>query len=350
MLIVMEVAANTTECKAVLQRLTSLQLEAYPSITDDRSIIVVKENDVSTEITEQIRSLNGVHSILSISRSYHLAAREYQSADTIVRVGQVDIGGGHPIVIAGPCAVEGKDELLQTAQAVVKAGGHILRAGAYKPRTSPYAFRGLGEEGLKLLALAREMTGMPFVTEVLDTRDVDKVASYADALQIGARNMQNAALLEEAGQAGKPIILKRGLSATIEEWLLAAEYILATGNHQVILCERGVRTWEPLTRNTLDLAAVALVKRTCHLPILVDPSHGTGKWYLVQPLALAGIVAGADGVMIEVHHDPDHALCDGQQSLNPENFACLIEHLQFLPNNQTQFAVRRTSASVPSVI
>lgn len=350
MLIVMEVTANTTECKAVLEQLTSLQLEAYPSITDDRSIIVVKENDISTEITEQIRSLSGVHSILSISRSYHLAAREYQSADTIVRVGQVDIGGGQPIVIAGPCAVEGEDELLQTAQAVAKAGGHILRAGAYKPRTSPYSFRGLGEEGLKLLALAREMTGMPFVTEVLDTRDVDKVASYADALQIGARNMQNAALLEEAGQAGKPIILKRGLAATIEEWLLAAEYILATGNHQVILCERGVRTWEPLTRNTLDLAAVALVKRTCHLPILVDPSHGTGKWYLVQPLALAGIVAGADGIMIEVHHDPDYALCDGPQSLTPENFACLVEHLQFLPKNQTQFAVSTTSASVPSVI
>jgi 3-deoxy-7-phosphoheptulonate synthase len=228
------------------------------------------------------------------------------------------------VVIAGPCAVESADQLLATAWAVAEAGAHMLRGGAFKPRTSPYAFRGLGEAGLEILALAREETGLPICTEALTPGDVEIVAAYADVIQIGARNMQNFALLETAGRSGKPVMVKRGPAATVEEWLLAAEYVLATGNRNVILCERGIRTFETATRNTLDLNAVAVAKHRSHLPVIVDPSHGTGKWYLVQPLALAGLAAGADGLMIEVHHDPDRASSDGPQSLTHENFAALM--------------------------
>ncbi|MBV9786820.1 MAG: 3-deoxy-7-phosphoheptulonate synthase [Chloroflexi bacterium] len=271
-----------------------------------------------------------INAIASTPRSYQLAAREAQLQPTTIRIGEAVVGGGVPTVIAGPCAVESEGQLLLTARAVAEAGAHLLRGGAYKPRTSPYAFRGLGLAGLELLALARETTGLPFCTEVVDTRDVEIVARYADVLQIGARNMHNSALLEEAGRSGKPVILKRGLSATVEEWLLAAEYILATGNPNVILCERGIRTYETATRNTLDLNAVALVKQRSHLPVLVDPSHGTGKWYLVQPLALAGLTAGADGLMVEVHHDPDRATSDGPQSLTHAHFAQLMEQVGML--------------------
>jgi 3-deoxy-7-phosphoheptulonate synthase len=230
-------------------------------------------------------------------------------------------------VIAGPCAVESEEQIVRTAQAVRDAGGTMLRGGAFKPRSSPYTFRGLGEEGLKLLALAREMTGLPIVTEVMTPTDVALVARYADVLQIGARNMQNYQLLEEVGRSGVPVLLKRGLSATFEEWLLSAEYIVAQGNEQVILCERGIRTFETATRNTMDLNIIALAKRRTHLPVLADPSHGTGKWYLVPPLALASLAAGADGVIIEVHPDPDRATSDGAQSLNPANFAALMPRL-----------------------
>jgi 3-deoxy-7-phosphoheptulonate synthase len=256
-----------------------------------------------------------------------LAGREKQGPYTVVAIdsprGPVRIGEGYCTVIAGPCAVENRDEYLLIAQTLQKMGVHILRGGAFKPRTSPYSFLGLGEEGLKILAEARELTGLPVVTEVMDTRDIDLISKYADILQVGSRNMQNFRLLEEVGRSDKPVILKRGLAATIEEWLLAAEYILSSGNQKLILCERGIRTFESYTRNTLDISAVLAVKKLSHLPIIVDPSHATGRWEMVRPAAKAAIVAGADGLMIEVHPYPERALSDGKQSLTPDNFAHL---------------------------
>lgn len=263
-------------------------------------------------------------------KPYKLVSREMKPEKTIVRIGSVAVGADRPVIIAGPCAVESERQLLETARAVKQAGAHILRGGAFKPRTSPYAFQGLEEEGLKLLARAREVTGLPVVTEVLDTRDVELVASYADVIQVGARNMQNFRLLREVGHAGKPVLLKRGLAATIEEWLMAAEYIAATGNDQIILCERGIRTYEPALRNTLDISAIPLVRQLSHLPVIVDPSHATGNRRLVTPLARAAVAAGADGVMVEVHPDPANALCDGPQSLTPAMFAELVHEIQLM--------------------
>jgi 3-deoxy-7-phosphoheptulonate synthase len=255
--------------------------------------------------------------------SYRLAARAARPHDTVVEVGGVAIGGGRLVLMAGPCAVESEEQLLRTAHSVRAAGAHLLRGGAFKPRTSPYSFRGLGVEGLRLLARARAETGLPVVTEVLAPGDVEVVARHTDMLQIGARNMQNFQLLEEAGRSRKPVLLKRGLSATVEEWLLAAEYVLAQGNPNVVLCERGIRTFETATRNTLDLNAVALARRLSHLPVIVDPSHGTGRRELVTPLALAGVAAGGQGLIIEVHPQPEQALSDGDQSLDCAGFAAL---------------------------
>jgi 3-deoxy-7-phosphoheptulonate synthase len=265
--------------------------------------------------------------VVRISKPYKLSSREFQPSDTVVRVGNVSIGAGQTVVMAGPCSVESEEQVVKTAKAVQAAGAHLLRGGAFKPRTSPYSFRGYGEDGLKMLATARAETGLPVITEVLSVRDVDLVAEHADILQIGARNMQNFILLEEAGRTGKPVVLKRGLSSEIEEWLLAAEYILATGNRNLILCERGIRTFETATRNTMDVSAVPLVKRLSHLPVIADPSHGTGKWYLVEPLAMASVAAGADGLLIEVHPNPDHALSDGAQSLTFNNFERMMRRV-----------------------
>lgn len=251
-----------------------------------------------------------------------LAVREHHAADTRINIparsGNITIGRGSYTIIAGPCAVESRDKYLEIALQIKEMGAHILRGGAYKPRTSPYAFPGLGLEGLQILAEAREVTGLPVVTEVMDTREMDTVCSCCDMIQIGSRSMQNFPLLKEAGRCGKPVILKRGLAATIEEWLLAAEYIMDAGNSRVILCERGIRTFEMMTRNTIDIGAVALVKELSHLPVIVDPSHATGKRSLVKPVALAGLAAGADGLMVEVHQRPEEALSDGPQSLTPE--------------------------------
>lgn len=258
-----------------------------------------------------------------------LTQRQAGQQTTLVRVGAARIGGGQPAVMAGPCAVESKEQLLAAACLVKAGGAQMLRGGAFKPRTSPYAFQGLEEEGLRLLAEAREETGLAVVTEVLEAAAVPVVAAYADMLQVGARNMQNFALLKALGKAGKPVLLKRGLSATIEEWLCAAEYILEAGNGQVVLCERGIRTFETHTRNTLDLGAVAAVKGLSHLPVIVDPSHGTGRRELVHPLALAALAAGADGVLIEVHPAPEEALCDGPQSLPPMEYLELMDDLRF---------------------
>lgn len=261
---------------------------------------------------------------------YRLAAREQHQHDTVIRVGEVVIGGGSRCYIAGPCAVESRRQMLETARLVKRGGAHILRGGAFKPRTSPYDFQGLAETGLEYMAEARNATGLKIITEVMDTASVSLVAQYADILQIGARNMQNFALLKAAGRTNRPVLLKRGLAATIEEWLQAAEYILAEGNQQVILCERGIRTFEPHTRNTLDLSAVAAVKTLSHLPILVDPSHGSGRREMVAPLSMAALAGGADGLMLEVHPNPAIALCDGPQSLPPAQYLALMPQLRAL--------------------
>ena len=259
---------------------------------------------------------------------YKLASREFHPEDTIIRIGDLTIGGNELQVMAGPCAVESREQMLEVAEMVKASGAKILRGGAFKPRTSPYSFAGLEEKGLQFMAEAREKTGLKIVSEVMDPRSVEMVAEYCDIVQIGARNMQNFNLLREVGKIRKPVLLKRGLSATIEEWIMAAEYVLAGGNEQVIFCERGIRTFETYTRNTLDISAVPIIKSLTHLPIIVDPSHGTGKWRLVEPMAKAAIAAGADGLMIEVHPDPLHAMSDGPQSLKPHKFDAVMKEMQ----------------------
>ncbi len=256
------------------------------------------------------------------------AGRHTLKGNTVIQIGDLQIGGSNVVVIAGPCAVEGKEQLLSTANAVRDSGATILRGGAFKPRSSPYSFQGLEVEGLEILRLTSQITGLPVITEVMDTRQVELVSEYADILQIGSRNMHNMALLKEVGKSSKPVMIKRGMSATIEEFLLAAEYVMANGNEQVILCERGIRTFEPSTRNTLDLNAIPMIKQLTHLPVIVDPSHGTGHWWMVPPLANAAIAVGADGVMIEVHYKPEEAKSDGYQSLTPENFNDMMEELE----------------------
>jgi len=267
-------------------------------------------------------------------KPFRLAARETKNEDTIVQImgpGQpIMIGEGYCTIIAGPYAVENREDYLGLAQFLAGSGAHILRGGLFKPRTSPYSFRGLGKEGLEIMKEARAVTGLPIITEVMDARDLDYLVGEVDVLQVGSRNMQNYTLLDQLGQINTPVLLKRGFSATIEEWLLAAEYILVQGNNQVILCERGIRTFEPYTRNTVDIGAVALIKRLSHLPVLVDPSHATGKWDMVIPVAKAAIAAGADGVMVEVHQEPERALSDGKQSLNKDNFLKMIEQIKRL--------------------
>jgi 3-deoxy-7-phosphoheptulonate synthase len=266
--------------------------------------------------------------VIPVSHGYKLVSREVKSEPTVVEIGGVLVGGPELVVTAGPCAVESLEQTLIVARRVKAAGAHLLRGGAYKPRTSPYSFQGLGEEGLQILAAAREETGLPIVTEAVDLESLDLVEKYADAIQIGARNMQNFSLLRRAGQARKPVVLKRGMSATLEEFLMAAEYVLSEGNYAVVLCERGVRTFSDFSRNTLDLAVVPAVKGLSHLPILVDPSHGTGRRDKVSPLSRAAVAVGADGVMVEVHHDPNKALSDGPQSITPDMFEALMAELR----------------------
>jgi 3-deoxy-7-phosphoheptulonate synthase len=272
--------------------------------------------------------LPGVKEVIPVTRPYKLVSREFQPEDTVVRIGDVSIGNEHLTLIAGPCAVESETQCLKTAQMVKQVGAHLFRGGAFKPRTSPYSFQGLGEEGLKILDKVRETTGMPVITEALDTETFGLVEDYTDVIQIGARNMQNFSLLRRAGRSKKPVLVKRGLSATIEEWLMAAEYIMEGGNTQVILCERGVRTFAHHSRNTLDLSAVAVVCKESHLPVIVDPSHAAGRRDQVIPLSRAGIAVGAHGLMVEVHHNPEEALSDGAQSLYPEQFETLCQEIQ----------------------
>lgn len=327
MIVVMQTGSNETQIQAVIERLEEHHLRGHLVRGAERTVIGVVGAAIPPTLREELEHFSGVKETLRITQPYKLVSRELRPADTVVDVRGIVVGGNRCVVMAGPCSVESEEQIMATARAVREAGASMLRGGAFKPRSSPYTFRGLGELGLRLLAQAREETGLPIVTEVMTPNDVDLVARYADVLQIGARNMQNYQLLEEVGRTGMPVLLKRGLSATIEEWLLSAEYVVAQGNPNVILCERGIRTFETATRNTLDLNAVALARRRTHLPVIVDPSHGTGKWYLVPPLALASIATGADGIIIEVHPDPDRARSDGGQSLNPENFAALMPKL-----------------------
>ena len=327
MIVVMRANATKQNIDAILDRLAEHQLKGHLVYGEERTIIGVVGAAIPPTLREELELFDGVQEAVRITRPYKLAAREFHPPDTVVDVRGVKVGGGAVVVIAGPCAVESEEQILTTARAAREAGATMLRGGAFKPRSSPYTFRGMGEDALKLLARAREETGLPVVTEVMTPTDVELVARYADVLQIGARNMQNYQLLEEVGRTGMPVLLKRGLSATIEEWLLSAEYVIAQNNPNVILCERGIRTFETATRNTMDLNAVALTKRRSHLPVIADPSHGTGKWYLVPPLAIAAIGAGADGVIVEIHPDPDRAKSDGGQSLTLENFAAMMPKL-----------------------
>jgi len=319
---------NEKELGDVLGRLDSAGLKGHLSEGVERKVIgVVGVAQILPELKETLELMPGVEDVVPITKPYKLSSREFQAENTLIKVNGVTIGGDELVVMAGPCAVESEEQVISTARAVKAAGANILRGGAFKPSTSPYSFRGLGEEGLKLLSKAREETDLPLVTEVLAPEDVELVAKYSDILQVGARNMQNFILLDAVGKAKKPVMLKRGMSATIQEWLLAAEYILAQGNRDVILCERGIRTFENYTRNTTDISAVPIIHKLSHLPIIVDPSHGTGKWYLVNPLALAAVAAGADGLLIEVHPTPDSALKDGAQSLTFEHFEQLMRQL-----------------------
>jgi len=277
---------------------------------------------------QSIETMGGVESVFPILKPYKLASREVKSTNSVIQVGGVSIGGPAIAIIAGPCSVESKEQICTTAKLVKSSGASFLRGGAYKPRTSPYSFQGMEEDGLKLLAAAREVSGLPIVTEVMNPREIDLVAKYADVIQVGARNMQNFSLLKELGRVDKPILLKRGMMNTIKEFLMSAEYVLSEGNHQVILCERGIRTFETATRNTLDISCIPVLKKETHLPIIIDPSHATGHWDMVESMSRASIAAGADGLIIEVHPDPVKAFSDGPQSLKPEKFDRLMENLR----------------------
>jgi 3-deoxy-7-phosphoheptulonate synthase len=328
MIAVMHPSASAEDVEHVVEVLRLHNLKAQVSIGEDRTVIGVIGTGFPDDLLETLEVLPGVDRVTRITRPYKLASRDFKPMNTLVNAGGQIIGGREFVVMAGPCSVENRDQLLRTARSVAESGATLLRGGAFKPRTSPYAFQGLGEDGLELLQEGRRETGLPIITEVMEPGQVERVADAADVLQIGARNMQNFPLLKEVGRTGRPCMLKRGLSATIEEWLMAAEYIMHAGNPNVILCERGIRTFETATRNTLDLSAIPLVKRLSHLPVIADPSHGTGHRYLVPPMALAAAVAGADGLLIEVHPQPDTALSDGPQSLTLEGFEQLMQTLR----------------------
>ena len=328
MIVVMQPGAAETSISAVVSRIKDLGLDAHLSSGEQRTIIgVVGTTPLPPTLDEMLEAYEDVEQVLRVTKKYKLSGWDFHPQKTVIKVLDFEIGGDEVVVIAGPCSVESEEQTLATARAVKAAGAKILRGGAYKPRTSPYEFRGLGQKGLEILATAREETGLAIITEVMTPADVEQVFQYTDIFQIGARNCQNYFLLEEVGKTGKPVMLKRGMSMLIEEWLLAAEYVLAQSNPNVIFCERGIRTFENQTRNTFDIAAVPVVQKLSHLPIFVDPSHAAGKRPFVAPLALAGVAAGADGLMIEVHPNPDHALSDGQQSLNFDEFAELMPRL-----------------------
>ena len=329
MVVIMNADATQADIEGVISAIEEKGLEAKVMEGAHQKIVGVIGDKTKLAATP-LDAMHGVETTVAISKSYKLASREFHPASTVVDIRGIKIGDGTPVVMAGPCAVESREQLMETAQLIKEGGAQFIRGGAYKPRTSPYAFQGLEEEGLKYLAEAREKTGLAVVTEVTVVEAVDTVAAYADLLQVGARNMQNFGLLKAVGRAGKPVMLKRGLAATIDEWLNAAEYIMNEGNPNVILCERGIRTYETYTRNTFDISAIPAIKHLSHLPIIADPSHGTGKWRMIKPVSLASIAAGADGLIIEVHPNPARALSDGPQSLTPENYRDLMASVQKL--------------------
>jgi len=330
MVIVIKKNATESQIEDVIKWVESVGYKAHPSRGVERTIIGVVGDDRGKAQLKSAESLPGVEKIVPILKPYKLASREAKEGNTVVRIDDLEIGGPEFIVMAGPCSIESEEQLMESAYIAKKGGAHILRGGAFKPRTSPYSFQGLEEEGLKLLKKVREKTGMPVVTEVLNTTDVDLVEEYGDILQIGARNIQNFALLKKVGHSRKPVLLKRGMMTTIEELLMSAEYILSSGNDKVILCERGIRTFETATRNTLDISAVPVLKELTHLPITVDPSHAAGHWKYVIPLARCAVAVGADGLLIEVHPEPEKAFSDGIQSLKPEKFYQLMEEVRIL--------------------
>ncbi len=341
MLIVMQTHATQKEISAVLQRAVSLGVKPHMVRGDEHTTIGLV-GDSRPLSHSQFVQMPGVREIVPISKPYKLASREFHPSDTIVPFDGVSAGGNEIVIIAGPCSIESRSQIMETAHAVREAGAHALRGGAFKPRTSPYSFQGMGEEGLVLLAEAREVTGLPIITEVMEPEKVGLITRYADVLQIGARNMQNYALLHACGESQHPVLLKRGMSATVEELLMAAEYILSHGNRRVMLCERGIRTFETATRNTTDINAIPVLKNRTHLPVIFDPSHSTGHWDLVTSIARAGIAAGADGLIIEVHPTPDTAMSDGGQSLKPERFAEMVTQVKAIAE-----AVGRTLAPIP---
>jgi 3-deoxy-7-phosphoheptulonate synthase len=327
MIIVMKPRATEKSIERIVKKIEKAGMRAHVSKGTERTIIgAIGDERVLQQ--QQLRSTEGVEKVMTVLKPYRLASREFHPENTIIDVGGVKIGGKKLVVMAGPCSVENRKQIITTAKLVKKTGAEILRGGAFKPRTSPYDFQGLGEDGLKLLAEARKLTGLKIVTEVMETEDVALVARYADILQIGARNMQNFKLLKAVGKIDKPILLKRGMSATLKEFLMSAEYILSEGNHKVILCERGIRTFVEYTRNTLDLNIVPAIKKLSHLPVIVDPSHGTGEYDFVIPMSKAAIACGADGLMIEVHPNPEEAASDGDQSLMPKRFENLMREIK----------------------
>ena len=345
MIIVVRSQARSDERAQLLEVLSHMLGTLRPlTVTRmrERDVITLESSILDAPSLATLRQQPAVKDIVQLQTPYKLVSRAFQAENTLIELENVTIGGGSPVIMAGPCAVENREQLLITAQAVKAAGAHILRGGAFKPRTSPYQFQGLGLEGLEMLAEARELTGLPVITEVMEPGMVEAVAQYADILQIGARNVQNFPLLLAAGRQQKPVMLKRGLASTIDEWLLAAEYIVAAGNPNVILCERGVRSFDPQTRNVLDLACVPLLHQLTHLPVIVDPSHATGRRELVPTMSRAGIAAGADGLILEVHPDPNEALCDGKQSITPDQLRGIIQETRLLAElmNGNSFAAQ----------
>lgn len=328
MVIVMKPEATEQQLRKVISKVEELGYKAHVIYGKTRNVIGAIGDERGKFILQSLELLEGVEAVIPILKPYKLASKEIKKDKTLIRVGDVTVGGKQIVVIAGPCAVESEEQIISTAKAVKSLGAHILRGGAYKPRTSPYSFQGLGEEGLQLLKKAGEITGLPVVTEVVNPEHVELVCEYVDIIQIGTRNAQNFELLKRVGQTNKPVILKRGMSMTIKEWLMSAEYILSEGNMNVILCERGIRTFETATRNTLDISAISVIKEETHLPIIVDPSHATGYAKYVPDMAYAAVAAGADGVMVEVHPEPEKALSDGTQSLDFDSFSKMIEKIK----------------------
>lgn len=329
MIVVLNRNANQEEVEKLKKKLISLGCQIHESVGEDRHVLGLV-GDTTKVDPGIIKSNRAVDKLIYVQEPYKKANRMFHEENSIIKVGKESVGGRQLSIMAGPCSIESEEQILEIASSVKKSGATFLRGGAFKPRTSPYSFQGMGEEGLELLKLAREKTGLPIVTELMSTDYLDKFVEDVDIIQIGARNMQNFDLLKAIGKTDKPILLKRGLCATIKEFLMSAEYIMANGNENVILCERGIRTFEDYTRNTLDLSAIPIIKKLSHLPIIVDPSHASGMWWLVEPLAKAAIAAGADGLMIEVHNDPDNAKCDGEQSITPKRFDNLVNTLKRL--------------------